>query len=99
MEFTVDLVAEYAGWVAPAIALWAGLLLHMQPKDTNNPVVQSLFFLTLILVSILTVRATTSHDPMWLANAASLGSLIVIGVLKRPSEHMDSVLLQSESYL
>jgi hypothetical protein len=96
VEFAIDLVAQYAGIVAPAMAFWAALLLHMQPKDTNNPVVQSVYFLILIFVAVLTVRATMCHDPMWLVNAASLGSLIVVGALKRPTEHIDSVLIHSE---
>jgi peptidoglycan/LPS O-acetylase OafA/YrhL len=96
VEFAIDLVAEYAGLVAPALAFWAAMLLHLQPKDTNSSVVQSLYFLILMFVAVLTVRATTSHDPMWLANAASLGALIVIGVLKRPADHLDSAWLQSE---
>lgn len=97
MEFAIELVAEYSGLVAPALALWAGLLLHMQPKDTNNPIVQSLYFLVLMFIAVLTVRATMNHDTMWLANAASLGTLIVIGVLKRPVDGLDSAVLQSEA--
>ncbi len=95
MEYVIELAAEYSGAIAPGLAVWATLLLHMQPKDKCCSVSQVWYFVSLLFVSVLTVRATMSHDPMWLANAASLGVLIVSGVLKRPVDEMDSLVLNS----
>ncbi len=97
MEFAISLVAEYSGVLAPALAFWAALMLHLQPKDCNSGMVQTHFFFSLLVVAVLTVRATMDHDPMWLANAASLGVLIVAGALKRPTDQLESVALHSEA--
>lgn len=97
MEFAISFVAEYSGVLAPAIAFWAALMLHLQPKDCNSGMIQTHFFFSLLVVAVLTVRATTNHDPMWLANAASLGVLIVAGVLKRPTGELESLAIHSEA--
>lgn len=97
MEFAITLAAEYSGIVAPALAFWAALLLHIQPKNTNSSIVQTVFFFTLLLVAVLTLRATADHDPMWLANAGSLGVLIVAGALRRPADSIESIALHSEA--
>lgn len=95
MEFVINLVAEYSGIVAPGVAVWATLMLHMQPKNINSSMVQIVYFFSLLFVALLTVRATLNHDPMWLISASSLGVLIVAGALKRPVEEFDAIILNS----
>lgn len=97
MNYCVELAAEYSTIVAPGLSIWAGLLLHMQPRNCNCSVVQGLYFFSLLFVSVLTIRATMNHDTGWLVNAASLGILIVLGVLKRPVADLDSWVVNSEA--
>jgi hypothetical protein len=97
MERVIELVVEYSGIVAPGLSLWAALLLHIQPRHSNNSMVQVLYFLALSLVSTLTVRATVNNDPSWLISATSLGALIVAGALKRPVEDFDDLLVTAEN--
>jgi hypothetical protein len=91
MEALLSLTVEYSAAISPLLSLWAIALLFLQPKDSDQSSAQAIYFMAMLVVSTLTVRATLTHDTFWLLNAASLGLLIVAGALRRPEDRAEPV--------
>ena len=85
MERLIELIGDYSDVMSPAVAIWSISLLYLQPKDADRQVSQLLFFGSMLLIAGLTVRTTMMNPERWLIHAASLGCLIVSGVMRRPS--------------
>ncbi|MBX3423447.1 MAG: hypothetical protein KF752_17960 [Pirellulaceae bacterium] len=91
MEFVIDLIGSHSAFLAPALTAWAMLTLYVQPKTEIGFSASGFYFVVLLMVAVLTMRTTMVHDKLWLIHAASLGVLIVGGVLWRPSESGHSI--------
>ncbi|GIW97290.1 MAG: hypothetical protein KatS3mg111_0623 [Pirellulaceae bacterium] len=84
MDLWIDQATGWLDFLVPAIALWAVVCLHMQPRAEERNVSQAFYVFALLLVAALTVRTVTTFQACWLVHTASLGSMIVAGVLYRP---------------
>ncbi len=87
MEELIGFVAVCSGLVAPMLTVSAVVAIYMQKPEQDCGLRQLVFFFALLSVAGLTVRAVTIDDGCWLTHTASLGVLIVAGVLRRPPEH------------
>lgn len=84
MERLLEFVASFPGLIVPALALWAIVGLYSLRSGCHCPVTEILYFCVLLFVSGFTVRTVVVEDGCWLAHSASLGALIVAGVLRKP---------------
>jgi hypothetical protein len=84
MESLIAWVGNYSSILVPVAAFWAIACLHSLESGTTCKVTERLFFLALLLVAGCTVRTVLINDGSWLVNTASLGCLIVAGVMRRP---------------
>ncbi len=74
------------GWttlLVPALALWAVIGLNTARSEAMRPWMDSIYFLVMILIAVLTWRTMSANDPCWLIHTTSLGTLIVFGVLPK----------------
>jgi len=58
--------------------------LFIRPAGCECPVAQMVYFVAFLFVSGLTMRSVVVDDSAWLTQAASLGVLVVAGVLRKP---------------
>jgi hypothetical protein len=91
MERVIECIASLPALIVPMLALWAIVGLYSQRTGCQCSATQVLYFSVLIVVSGFTVRTVLTDDGFWLAHTASLGSLIVAGVMRRPEEDMVSL--------
>lgn len=74
------------GWttlMVPALAMWAVIGINVFRAEAQRPLVDSLYFLVMIFIGVLTWRTMSINDACWLIHTASLGTMIVFGVLPR----------------
>ncbi|MCC6508804.1 MAG: hypothetical protein IT423_06835 [Pirellulaceae bacterium] len=69
--------------LVPALAIWAIVGINAYRSSALRPVVDTLYFLVMILIGVLTWRTMSNNDAFWLIHTASLGIMIVFGVLPR----------------
>ena len=86
MERWVECIHCYAGLLVPLLALWAISCLYAARSGCQCHATQIIYLATMLVVAGLTVRTVTANDGCWLVHTASLGVLIVVGVMKRPAE-------------
>jgi hypothetical protein len=97
MERLLDCVASFPVMVVPALALWAIIGLYSMKSGSHCSVTEMLYFCVLLFVSGFTVRTILVDDGCWLAHSASLGALVVAGVLRRPEAvNQDNSILDPE---
>ncbi len=98
MERLIEIIVLCSGLTAPMLTILATASLYTRPEGCECPVAQLLFFFALLFVSGLTIRCVMLDDGAWLTQAASLGVLIVAGVLRKPNSYKQaqdaSMLLQ-----
>lgn len=87
MELLVATIGEYSFVVAPALVTWAIASLYIQAYGSTSAYSQTVFFVTLLAIGILTMRSMVLSEQHWLIHAVSLGVLIVAGALRRPVEN------------
>jgi len=85
MESVIQAAAAGCGLLAPALTMWAIAALYTQKRGQDCALTQALYFFALMAVAGLTIRAVTAVDGCWLTHTASLGGLIVAGVMRRPA--------------
>lgn len=69
--------------IVPALAVWATLGIHSYRCEGYCLVVDTLFFLVMIVIAGLTWRTMSQNDACWLVHTASLGFMIVAGVIPK----------------
>ncbi len=98
MESVIAAAAVGGGLLAPVLTMWAITALYTQKRGHDCAMTQALYFFSLMAVAGLTIRAVTADDGCWLTHTASLGVLIVAGVMRRPaamqSHYAEPVTLQ-----
>ncbi len=85
MESVVEAAVCFSGLLVPSLAIWAIVALYSQCSGVECCVTQFLFFATLLFIAGMTVRTVTTDDGYWLIHTASLGVMIVAGVMRRPA--------------
>jgi hypothetical protein len=91
-ESKVDLhLHAFINWMVPALALWAVIGVQVFKEEAQRAAVDGLYFLAILLVGAMTWRTMSLNDPYWLIHTASLGMMIVAGVLPRRSSAEESV--------
>ncbi|MEZ6135913.1 MAG: hypothetical protein R3C53_13480 [Pirellulaceae bacterium] len=70
--------------VVPLLALWAIAGLYSTRAGSPCHVTQVFYLATLLMIAGLTVRTVMANDSCWLIHTASLGIMIVFGVMRRP---------------
>jgi len=78
-------------WMVPALAGWAVIGINVYKGDAQRPAVDALYFLVMLLIGALTWRTMSLNDPCWLIHTASLGTMIVAGVMPRRSQADEAV--------
>lgn len=86
MEHLISGIVLGSGFVAPLLALWATVCLYTVRDGCRCTVTQIVFFATMIVIAGLTVRTVVVDDCSWLSHSASLGGMIVFGVMRKPAE-------------
>jgi hypothetical protein len=74
-----------SGALVPMLAVWAVFCLFTVRSGYACHATEVLFFLVLLLVVGLTVRTMMTDGACWLVHTASLGTMIVAGVMRRPA--------------
>ena len=96
MERLIETVVLCSGLLVPLMAVWAIACLYCARNGGQCYATQIVYFSTLLTIAGLTVRTVMADDCCWLIHTASLGVMIVVGVMRRPSEA--NVLLHGSSY-
>lgn len=76
----------FVSWMTllvPALAVWAVIGINVYKAEAQRPVIDTLYFLIMLLIAALTWRTMSVNDSCWLIHTASLGTMIVAGVLPR----------------
>ncbi len=84
MERVIECIVDYAGFIVPLLALWAITGLYSQRAGCQCIGSQMLFFCVMLMISGMTVRTVIADHGCWLVHTASLGVMIVAGVMRRP---------------
>ena len=77
--------------LVPALAAWAIFGIAACRESQLQPWVDALFFLIMLVIGALTWRTMQTHDACFLIHTASLGIMIVYGVLPRRQAVDESV--------
>ncbi len=85
MEPMIDAVVFLSSLLVPMLAIWAVAALYTQGAENNCYATEILYFGTLLLVSFVTLRTVATNDCCWLIHTATLGIMIVAGVMRRPA--------------
>ena len=85
MEPIIGTIVDFSGLLVPVMALWAIAALYMQRADVECALTQLLYFGTLLLIAVITVRTMANNDGCWLIHTATLGVTIVAGAMRRPA--------------
>ncbi len=85
MEPVINAVVDCSSFMVPVMATWAIVALYMQRADCECSTTQLLYFGTLLLIAVITVRTMATNDNYWLIHTATLGITIVAGAMRRPS--------------
>lgn len=93
LEQFIEGIASCAGILVPLLAVWAIVSLYTQPTGCQCLATQVLYLSVIVFVAGVTVRTVMVDDGCWLVHTASLGVLVVFGVMRRP-EPMTSDLVR-----
>ena len=81
----MQVFVDWTALMVPALALWAVIGIHVYRSEGQSALVDALYFLVMVVIAALTWRTMSQNDSCWLIHTASLGTMIVGGVLpKRP---------------
>lgn len=92
MERIIEVAVSFSAVLVPILALWAVVGLYALRTGVECYATQLLFFCSLMFIAGMTVRTIMANDGLWLVHTASLGVMVVAGVMKRPMDH-DGALL------
>lgn len=76
----------FVNWTAlmvPALAMWAVIGIHVYRTEGQSAWVDALYFLVMVIIAGMTWRTMSMNDSCWLIHTASLGTMIVGGVLPK----------------
>jgi hypothetical protein len=84
LERLIDGIADWAGVLVPLLAVWAIVGLYTQRTGNQCVATHVLYLAVMLFISGVTVRTVMIDDGCWLVHTASLGVMIVSGVMRRP---------------
>lgn len=90
MEPFISSLVNFSAFIVPALAVWAIAALYMQRETVACTQTQLLYFATLLVIAVVTLRTITTNDGCWLIHTATLGITIVAGVMRRPASSWQS---------
>ena len=85
----IETITSGCDFIVPIASVWAVASLYTLKSGCRCKVTECGFFIALLVVAMCTVRTVLANESCWLVHTASLGSLIVAGVMRRPAETMD----------
>ena len=87
LEPLMQVFIDWVTLLVPALAVWAILGVHSYRCEGYGVVVDTLYFLCMLGIAAMTWRTMSQNDACWLIHTASLGAMIVAGVMpKRETE-------------
>ncbi|QDV27075.1 hypothetical protein Q31a_54560 [Aureliella helgolandensis] len=86
MERLVEAILFSSAMLVPLMTVWAIFGLYTVKSGCQCPLTEMLYFAVMLFVAGFTVRTVMTDDSgCWLMHTASLGVMIVAGVLRKPS--------------
>lgn len=83
MELAMQVFVDWTALMVPALALWAVIGIHAYRSEGFALLVDVFYFLVMVLIAALTWRTMSGNDSCWLIHTASLGTMIIGGVLPK----------------
>jgi hypothetical protein len=96
MELAMQVFVDWTALMVPALALWAVIGIHVYRSEGQSALVDALYFLVMVVIAALTWRTMNANDSCWLIHTASLGTMIVGGVLPKRGGSDDTFNLISQ---
>ena len=87
MERLIESAAMCSNLAVPLLAIWSVACLYLLGTGRQAIATQIIFFVVLLAVAGLTIRTVLADDGCWLIHTATLGALIVAGVMRKPAEN------------
>lgn len=84
MEQFIESIASSSGILVPLLAVWAIVGLYTQRTGDQCVATQVLYLSVMLFIAGITIRTVMVDDGCWLVHTASLGVLVVSGVMRRP---------------
>lgn len=89
MELAMQVFVDWTALMVPALAVWAVIGIHVYRSEGQSALVDALYFLAMVVIAALTWRTMNANDSCWLIHTASLGTMIVGGVLPKRGENAE----------
>lgn len=86
MDKLIEIILMSSGLLVPVLVVWAISGLYSLRSGCRCPLTEILYFAVMLFVAGLTVRTVLNNDCCWLIHTASLGVMIVAGVMRRPAD-------------
>ncbi len=86
LEQLIEAIVSYASFLVPLLAIWAIAGLYTQQPGCQCIATQVLYLSVLLFIAGITIRTVTNDGEGLLIHTASLGTLVVFGVMRRPDE-------------
>ncbi len=86
MEQFIDSIASWSSVLVPILAVWAIAGLYTQKSGCQCPATQLLYLTVLLFIAGLTIRTVIVDDECLLIHTATLGVMVVSGVMRRTEE-------------
>jgi hypothetical protein len=84
LEQFIESIASSAGILVPLLTVWAIVGLYTQRSGCQCVASQILYLSVMLFIAGITIRTVMVDDGCWLVHTASLGVLVVSGVMRRP---------------
>lgn len=95
MEQFIESIASSSGILVPLLAVWAIVGLYTQRSGCQCIATQVLYLSVMLFIAGITIRTVLVDDGCWLVHTASLGALVVSGVMRRPEAASSDLVSES----
>lgn len=95
MEQFIESIASSAGILVPLLTVWAIVGLYTQRSGCQCVATQILYLSVMLFIAGITIRTVMVDDGCWLVHTASLGVLVVSGVMRRPEAATSDLVSES----
>ena len=83
MDLVLQFFVDWLAFLVPALAVWAVIGIHVYRSDFHQPTIDAIYFAAMLVIGALTWRTMSGNDSHWLVHTASLGIMIVGGVMHK----------------
>ena len=87
----IDAIEFNAAWFFPIVSLVGLWLCRLSPDELLGVWSERIFFAMLLLFAGITLRTIAGNEQAWLLHTASLGIMIVGGVIPSTPENSDAM--------